>query len=102
MARWSRNGRLKITRSAAASHDPSAGPLVAMIRIPAVYPGWRMKAYGPVVTTCWPRSVWMRMTEEKNRFSRGTVGDGGEQANNIKPAEQDIAQRQTATAWSSH
>src|SRR5262249_825132 len=41
-----------------------------MIRIPAVYPGWRMKAYGPVVTTCWPRSVWMRMTEEKNRFTR--------------------------------
>src|SRR5215216_5664291 len=25
---------------------------------------------GPVVTTCWPRSVWMRMTEEKNRFTR--------------------------------
>jgi len=28
----------------AASHDPSAGPLAAMIRIPAVYPGWRTKA----------------------------------------------------------
>ena len=44
MVRWSRNGRLKITTSAAASHDPSAGPLAAMIRIPAVYPGWRTKA----------------------------------------------------------
>jgi hypothetical protein len=39
----SRNGRLKVTMSAAADHDPSAGPLVAMIRIPAVYPGWRTK-----------------------------------------------------------
>ena len=29
---------------AVASHDPSAGPLATIIRIPAVYPGWRTKA----------------------------------------------------------
>ena len=32
MVRWSRNGSIKITTSAAASHDPSAGPLAAMMR----------------------------------------------------------------------
>jgi len=26
-------------------------------------------AYGPVVTTCWPRSDWMRTTDEKNRLT---------------------------------